>query len=119
MAYQFKQNLVPSSKYSIKCPYTMTPEYITVHNTSNNASAANEVKYMISKNNQTSYHVAVDEKEVVQTAKVEEKAGSDSFTVLKIMGIIVGLLLVLLFGRNHVRTVNNTNPIIHPAPLVP
>lgn len=41
----------------------------------------------------------VDEKEVIQTAKVEEKAGSDSFTVLKIMGIIVGLLLVLLFGR--------------------
>ena len=74
MAYQFKQNLVPSSKYSIKCPYTMKPEYITVHNTSNDASAANEVKYMISNNNQTSYHVAVDEKEVIQAIPFNRNA---------------------------------------------
>ena len=74
MAYTFKQNLVPSSKYSIKCPYAMTPEYITVHNTSNNASAANEVKYMISNNNQTSYHVAVDEKEVIQAIPFNRNA---------------------------------------------
>ena len=74
MAYTFKQNLVPSSKYSIKCPYTMKPEYITVHNTSNNASAANEVKYMISNNNQTSYHVAVDEKEVIQAIPFNRNA---------------------------------------------
>ena len=74
MAYTFKQNLVPSSKYSIKCPYTMKPEYITVHNTSNDASAANEVKYMISNNNQTSYHVAVDEKEVIQASPFNRNA---------------------------------------------
>ena len=74
MAYTFKQNLVPSSKYSIKCPYTMVPEYITVHNTSNDASAANEVKYMISNNNQTSYHVAVDEKEVIQAIPFNRNA---------------------------------------------
>ena len=74
MAYTFKQNLVPSSKYSIKCPYTMKPEYITVHNTSNNASAANEIKYMISNNNQTSYHVAVDEKEVIQAIPGNRKS---------------------------------------------
>ena len=74
MAYTFKQNLVPSSKYSIKCPYTMKPEYITVHNTSNDASAANEVKYMISNNNQTSYHVAVDEKEVIQAIPFNRNA---------------------------------------------
>ena len=74
MAYQFKQNLVPSSKYSIKCPYTMTPEYITVHNTSNDASAENEIKYMISNNNQTSYHVAVDEKEVIQAIPFNRNA---------------------------------------------
>lgn len=66
MAYTFKQNLVPASKRSIKCPYPMTPQYITVHNTSNNTSAANEVAYMLRNNNQTSFHVAVDEKEVIQ-----------------------------------------------------
>ena len=32
MAYTFKQNMVSSSKYSIKCPYSMIPQYITIHN---------------------------------------------------------------------------------------
>ena len=66
MSYVFKQNLVSSNKYSIKCPYTMTPEYIVVHNTSNDASAENEVKYMISNNNQVSFHYAVDDQYVIQ-----------------------------------------------------
>ena len=60
------QNLVPISKYNIKCPYPMTPEFIVVHNTANDASAANEVAYMISNNNQVSFHYAVDDKEIVQ-----------------------------------------------------
>ena len=60
------QNLVPASKYSIKCPYSMTPEFIVVHNTANDASARNEIAYMISNNNQVSFHYAVDDKEIVQ-----------------------------------------------------
>ena len=36
-----KQMLVSANKYSVKCPYSMTPEGITVHNTANNASAEN------------------------------------------------------------------------------
>lgn len=65
---QIKQNLVSSSKYSIKCPYSMTPKYVTVHNTDNPnaASAKNEIAYMISNNNQVSYHVAVDDVEAIQ-----------------------------------------------------
>ena len=66
MSYTFKQNLVSSSKYSIKCGYSMTPQYITVHDTANSASAKNEISYMISNNNQISFHIAVDEKEVIQ-----------------------------------------------------
>ena len=66
MAYTFKQNLVSSSKYSVKCPYEMKAEFIVVHNTANDAAAANEVKYMISNNNQVSFHYAVDDKEVIQ-----------------------------------------------------
>ena len=66
MSYTFRQNLVSSSKYSIKCPYSMTPIGICVHNTSNDASADAEIRYMIGNNNQVSYHFAVDEKEVVQ-----------------------------------------------------
>ena len=66
MSYTFKQNLVSSSKYSIKCPYSMTPIGFCIHNTSNDASAENEIKYMISNNNQVSFHYAVDEKYVIQ-----------------------------------------------------
>ena len=66
MSFTFKQNLLPANKYPIKSPYTMTPQYITVHNTANDASAANEIKYMITNDNQVSYHVAVDDVEVIQ-----------------------------------------------------
>ena len=61
-----KQMLVSADKYSVKCPYSMTPEGITVHNTANNASAENEIKYMIGNNKQVSYHYAVDDKEIIQ-----------------------------------------------------
>lgn len=60
------QNLVPKSKYSIKCPYEMVPIGITVHNTANDASARNEINYMISNDNEVSFHYAVDDKEAVQ-----------------------------------------------------
>ena len=74
MAYTFKQDLVPSSKYSIKCPYSMTPEYITVHNTSNSATAQNEITYMKNNNNATSYHVCIDEKYVIQAIPFNRNA---------------------------------------------
>lgn len=61
-----RQKLVDPSKYDIKCPYKMTPTRIVVHNTYNDASANNEISYMISNNNYTSFHFAVDDKEVVQ-----------------------------------------------------
>lgn len=60
------QNLVPESKYSIKCPYAMKPTRIVVHNTANDASAQNEIAYMVRNNNQVSFHYAVDDKEIVQ-----------------------------------------------------
>lgn len=58
--------IVPESKYGVKCPYTMKPEYITVHNTANDATARNEISYMTNNNYETSFHFAVDDKEVVQ-----------------------------------------------------
>ena len=68
------KNLVSESKYSVKCPYSMTPEFVVVHNTANDASAQNEVKYMISNNNQVSFHFAVDDKEVVQGLPLDRNA---------------------------------------------
>jgi len=66
MAYFFKQKMLAHSKYSVKCPNPMIPEGICIHNTANDASAANEISYMIGNTASVSYHVAVDDKEVIQ-----------------------------------------------------
>lgn len=58
--------MITKDKYSLKCPYKMTPTRIIVHNTANDASARNEIKYMESNNHSTSFHYVVDDKEVVQ-----------------------------------------------------
>lgn len=68
------KNLVSESKYSIKCPYSMSPEFIVVHNTANDAPAANEINYMISNDNQVSFHFAVDDKEVIQGLPLDRNA---------------------------------------------
>lgn len=60
------QSLVDSSKYGVKCPYTMSPIGICVHNTANDAPAKNEVSYMKSNNNEVSFHIAVDDVEAIQ-----------------------------------------------------
>lgn len=74
MTYTFKQTLLPLNKYSIKSPYTMTPQYITVHNTANDAPAEKEISYMISNNNQVSFHVAIDDKTVIQAIQFNRTA---------------------------------------------
>ena len=63
---KIKKNLVDESKYNIKCPYEMNAEFIVVHNTANDASAQNEIAYMIRNNNKVSFHYAIDDKEIVQ-----------------------------------------------------
>lgn len=62
----FRQMLVAPSKYALKCPNPMKPKKITIHNTDNQMPAENEIKYMISNGNATSFHYAADEKEIVQ-----------------------------------------------------
>lgn len=59
-------NFVSQSKYGIKCPYPMTPTRLVIHNTANDASAENEISYMIGNNDEVSYHFAVDDKAIVQ-----------------------------------------------------
>ncbi len=63
---EVKKRLPDRSKYQLKCPYSMTPIGICVHNTYNDASAENEVEYMVTNNLTTSFHYAVDDKEIVQ-----------------------------------------------------
>lgn len=57
---------LPQSKYNLKCPYTMQPIGIVVHNTANYAPAVNEISYMQRNDTYTSFHFAVDENEAIQ-----------------------------------------------------
>lgn len=86
------KNLVPQSKWTLKCPYTMTPEAITVHNTANDASAANEIAYMVRNDSSTSFHYAVDDIQAVQGVEENRNAwhagdGGDGFGNRKTIGI--------------------------------
>ena len=58
--------VMPQNKIGIKCPYSMKPEGITIHNTANDASAMSEVSYMINNNKEVSFHYAIDDYRVVQ-----------------------------------------------------
>jgi len=63
---QVVKNMLPLTKYKLKAPYSMNPEVIVVHNTANDATARNEIAYMIKNDNQVSYHYAIDDREIVQ-----------------------------------------------------
>ena len=62
------QNLIPESQYPTKCPYSMSPKGICIHNTANDAPAINERNYMAraDNKNEVSFHIAVDDKEAIQ-----------------------------------------------------
>lgn len=63
-----RENLLSPAKYNLKCPVEATAKdmkYIVVHNTANDASAANEIAYMIRNDSATSFNAAVDDKEIV------------------------------------------------------
>ena len=63
---EIKKKIVPQDKYNLKCPYAMTPEFVVIHNTANDASAEDEVSYMTRNYKEVSYHYAVDEKGAIQ-----------------------------------------------------
>ena len=63
-----RENLLSPSKYDLKVPVESCAKdmkYIVVHNTANDASAANKVAYMIRNDSSTSFNAAVDDKEIV------------------------------------------------------
>lgn len=61
-----RQMLLSEEKYRLKCPHPMTAIGIVIHNTANDATANNEISYMINNSYSTSFHYAVDDIEVVQ-----------------------------------------------------
>ncbi len=71
MDLQITKMLCQPNKYPVKCPYAMKADYITIHNTANDASAMSEVSYMINNKNEVSYHFAVDDTSAVQGIPLE------------------------------------------------
>lgn len=72
------QQLCPSDRYNIKCPYTRTPRYVVIHNTANDAPAVNEITYMIRRPEEVSFHFAVDDKEIRQGLPLDRNAWASS-----------------------------------------
>lgn len=69
-----KRQLIDEDRYPIKASYEMEPEYVTIHNTANNASAAGEIAYMVSNDQYVSYHWAVDDVEAIQAIPHDRNA---------------------------------------------
>jgi len=74
MAYTIVNSYIPESLYKLKAPYPMKPEYVTIHNTYNDATASNEIAYMTRNNSVVAYHVAIDDKQAVQAIPFSRSA---------------------------------------------
>lgn len=62
------KNLIPESQYSTKCPYSMQPKGICIHNTANDGTAKNERDNLARADNQAevSFHIAIDDEKAIQ-----------------------------------------------------
>ena len=79
MSYVIKDMWLDPRKYPKKSPRLLKPKGIIIHNTSNSAPAKNEASYMTGNDNEVSFHVVVDEKEVYQCvpfSRVAHHAGN-------------------------------------------
>lgn len=74
MSYIIRKLWLDPAKYHLKAPHAMTPKYVTIHNTANDASAAAEIAYMLRNSDVTSYHVAIDDKEAIQSIPFKRNA---------------------------------------------
>lgn len=64
--FTFRQLLAPASRFPVIASHTMVADSITVHNTQNDAPAINERNNVVNNSTGTSFHVAVDDREVIQ-----------------------------------------------------
>ena len=68
------QRIISENKYGVKCPYTMVPNGICIHNTANDATAENEITYMKNNNNEVSFHIAIDDIQAIQGLPLNRNA---------------------------------------------
>lgn len=72
--YKYIADFIPQDTWKIKCPFSMQPQFIVVHNTANDASAANEISFMRNNSNSISFHIAIDDIEVRQAIPLNRNA---------------------------------------------
>lgn len=62
------KDIIPESQYPTKCPYSMSPKGICIHNTANDATAKNERDNVAKPQNQSevSFHIAIDDEKAIQ-----------------------------------------------------
>ena len=72
--YKFVSDIIPNRIWAKKCPYDMTPEFLVIHNTANDATAKSEIAFMARNEASTSFHYAVDDKEVRQGIPINRNA---------------------------------------------
>lgn len=103
------EQLCPKERYSIKCPYTRTPDRIVVHNTANDAPAVNEVAYMINRGDEVSFHVAVDDKGAVLGLPFDRNAwaSGDGRGAGNMRGIHIEICYSLSGGERFARAEEN------------
>ena len=108
------KKFVPSEKWQIKCPYSMIPKFIVVHNTANDASAFNEISYMINNNDSVSYHYAVDDIQSVQAIPENRTAwhAGDGTGIGNMHGIGIEICYSLSGGERFLKAEDNAVELI-------
>ena len=103
------KQMCPSSRYNLKCPYTREPDRIVIHNSANDAPAKNEIAYMISRPEEISFHLAIDDREVVQGLPFERNAwaASDGCGPGNMKGIHIEICYSLSGGARFIEAERN------------
>lgn len=71
----YREVELPKHQYANKSPYSMPkPIGVTIHETDNSATAANEISYMQRNTNKVSFHFAVDDKAIIQGLPLNRSA---------------------------------------------
>ncbi len=106
----------PADKVAKKCPFPMTPTRVVVHNTANDASAYNEIRYMHRNGEEISFHYAVDDLGAVQGIPLDRNAwhaGDGGAGKGNRQGIAVEICYSKSGGARFRRSVCNGAALVH------
>ena len=105
-----EQMEMPKDMYKYKCPYSMTPTRLVIHNTANDAPAYNEIHYMQSNTNEVSFHFAVDDERAIQGIPLDRNAwhaGDGGSGVGNRQGIAIEICYSWSGGKRFEKAVRN------------